>query len=448
MSIRIPPAPRAVSLAHAIAPHWNWRGEALRREPPDALAETGVDWPKHGFTHVDAPCHILHRGRTLDDCGLDQLCGEAAVVDVSDRVPAKPVTREILEARGGGVRAGDILVLRADLHRRFPHHSDDYWRNSPWLDAGGSRWVVERGCKALAVDFPQDWCARELNHRAVPNEEFTEHRIVLGGGLMHLEHLAGLEAIAADRIFLLGLPLRLPGADGGPAGPVALAAWPSRAPRISDLTLPLAPTADGRVAGGLAKSFEAGDPVQETGIRVAGHSHTHVLTPRYLDPAAAGIDALRGAPLVGPADLVDLDGPPDDAPIDADRLARALPAAAGGAILALRSGFAERAAYGGADWLRRSPWLTRAAAAAISERGYRAVAADFEVDEGRKRLGSAPARESDLSAEAVLLRGGASMVKNVAGLSALRGGPAWIAVLALPLPGAESAPARVLGLQW
>ena len=63
-----------VSLTHPIARHWNWLGDTLRREPEEGfLAETGVDWPKHGFTHVDAPCHMVRGSLTLDECGLDQL---------------------------------------------------------------------------------------------------------------------------------------------------------------------------------------------------------------------------------------------------------------------------------------------------------------------------------------------------------------------------------------
>ena len=438
-----------VSLTHPIARHWNWLGDTLRREPEAGfLAETGVDWPKHGFTHVDAPCHMVRGSLTLDECGLDQLCGEAAVIDVSDRVPAKPVTAEVLESRGSHVRKGDLVVLRSNLHRRFPSTTPDYWQQSTWLDASGSKWIVERGAKALVIDFPQDYNARDMNDRLVTNDEFVEHQIVLGAKLMHLEHVVNLWKIDQERMFLIGWPLRLPKADGGPAGPVALTRWPSPDPRIVDLSLPVRAGWRGRVSVGLAKTFEAGDPVQETGVRFEGHSHTHVLTPRYVDPAGPALEDFLGSPLVGPADIVDLSDIPADTPIEPGALERRLPDERGGDILILRTGFAEAVAYDDPAWPERSPWLADAAAERIVGRGYRVMAADFEVDAGRKRLRGGPARLTDLDAEATLLGGGMGLVKNVTNLSSLRADNLWLAAMPLNLPDAEAAPARVLGLEW
>ena len=441
--------PTVVSLANPIVGHWNWSGDTLHREPePGFLAETGVDWPKHGFTHVDAPCHMVRGSLTLDECSLDQLCGEAAVVDVADRVPGKPVTADVLETRGEHVRDGDIVILRSNLHRRFPNTTDDYWQQSTWLDPSASKWIVERGCKALVIDFPQDYIAREMNDRPVTNDEFLEHQIVLGAKLMHLEHVVNLWEIDQERVFLIGWPLRLPKADGGPASPVALTRWPSANPRIVDLSLPVRADWRGRVSVGLAKAFEAGDPVQETRVRFEGHSHTHVLTPKYLDPAGPALADFLGAPLVGPADIVDLSRTPADTAVDASTLERGLPHERGGGILVLRTGFSDRVAYDDPAWPERSPWLAAGAAELIVNRGYRVVAADFEIDAGRKRLRAGPARITDLDAEATLLGGGLGLVKNVANLSALGGANPWLAAMPLNLPDAEAAPARVLGLEW
>ena len=442
-------ASSVVSLANPIVEHWNWLGDTLRRTPePGFLAETGVDWPKHGFTHVDAPCHMVRGSLTLDECSLDQLCGEAAVVDVSDCIPGRPVTADVLESGGGHVRRGDILILRSNLHQKFPNTTDDYWRQSTWLDAGASKWIVERGCKALVIDFPQDYIAREMNDRQVTNDEFLEHLIVLGAKLMHLEHVVNLWEIDQERVFLIGWPLRLPKADGGPAGPVALIRWPSASPRIVDLSLPVRADWRGRVTVGLARTFEAGDPVQETGVRFEGHSHTHVLTPRYLDPAGPALADFLGAPLIGPADVVDLSHAHDDMAVEAGVLERGLPDGPGGDILILRTGYSERVAYDDPAWPERSPWLANAAAKLIVDRGYRVVAADFEIDAGRKHLRGGPARITALDAESTLLGGGLGLVKNLTNLSSLQADNPWLAATPLNLPDAEAAPARVLGLEW
>ena len=434
--------PIVISLANPVAAHWNWRGGCLRTAPGDGrLAESVLEWPGHGFTHVDAPCHMIRNGPTLDDCRLGQLCGEAALIDVSDCLPAKPVGGDLLEARGAHVQSGDILILRSGLHRRYPNTTPEYWDRSPWLDDSGSNWVVERRCTCLAVDFPQDRIARELGKRTVTNAEFTEHQIVLGAGLMHLEHVIDLERIPGKRTFLIGLPLRLPEADGGPAGPVALADWPSASPRIVDLTRPLA--RNGRVRIWLEKSFEAGDPVQETGIRIEGHTGTHVLAPQYVDSDADGIEAFLGASLVGPADIADLSGLADGLPIGRDTLAARLPEEPGGRILLLRAGQPN----GGSE-PSQLPWLASDTAAWLADRGYRAIGSDFEPDRGRQLHAGAFPRKADLDAEALLLHRGIALIKNLTGLGDVGAERPWIAALPLRLPGAEASPARVVALEW
>jgi kynurenine formamidase len=437
------------TLATPIQSHWNWLGDTHRIDGGEGrLDETGVDWPKHGFTHVDAPCHMVRGSLTLDECTLDQLCGEAALVDVSDCIPSQPVTAELLEVHGDHVRDGDIIILRSSLHRRFPHSSDDYWQNSPYLDATGSQWIVDRGCKALVIDFPQDYNAREMNDRLVTNDQFTEHQIVLGGKLMHLEHVINLWEIEQDRCFLIGWPLRLPRADGGPASPVVLHEWPTSSPRIVDLSLPISADWRGRVTVGLAKSFEKGDPVQETSVRFDGHSHTHVLTPKYITPDAPGLAAFQGARLTDYADVADLGALDDNACIPRVQIEGALPAERRSDIVILRTGFMERVPYERTDWPSRSPYLTEDAARAIVDKGYSVVAADFELDEGRKALGAGVAGRADLRAEAVLLGANVALVKNLANLGALKQERPFLVAMPLNLPDAEAAPARVLGLEW
>ncbi len=437
-----------VTLSNQISSHWSWSGGTLRLDPGNGdLAETGVDWPKHAFTHVDAPCHMIHGGRTLDDCALNQLCGEAALVDVSDLVPSGAVDAGVLEERGVHVKPGDLLILRSNLNEVHPNTTGDYWQKSPYVDAEGSQWIVDRGCRALVIDFPQDYVAREMGDRHVTNPEFTEHQIVLGANLMHLEHVVNLSAIKQDRVFLVGWPLRLPRADGGPASPVALTEWPGPDPRIVDLSMPITDNWTGKVSIGLALAFEKGDAVQESRVRIEGHSHTHVLTPKYIG-AGAGVDAFMGASLARHADIADLGDVTNEENISADRVSAAISDPNAENMLLLRTRFGDRVPYDNPNWCALSPSLSEDAARWIASAGYEVVGADFEIDEGRKTTRAGPVSRNDLKAEANLLQHGVCLLKNICSLGDLKVEHPFVVATPLNLPGAEAAPARVLAIEW
>ncbi|OFW24334.1 MAG: hypothetical protein A3H27_10825 [Acidobacteria bacterium RIFCSPLOWO2_02_FULL_59_13] len=443
---------RIYDLANSLHKHWNWAGDTYwPLKTGNELPETMLFYPKHGFTHVDAPCHMVVDSLTTDDCALSQLCGEAVLVDVSDCVPARPVTAALLDQRGKGVRKGDIIVLRSNLLQHSPNTSQDYWTHSPYLDASGARWIVERGCVALVIDFPQDYAAREMGDRLVPNEEWTEHLIVLGGRLMHLEHVRNLHAITEQRVFLFGWPVKIPRSDGGPARPVALSQWPPGKPQVFDLSLSLDSGWRNVVRVMRSKSFGAGDPVQETGFAWLGHSHTHVVTPAYVDQAAPGIASLEDAGLAnvcGGAVRVDLRDVEDGSLIDEALLSARAEQANSSEILVLHTGFSDRVRYAGLDWLRKAPRLDLRAAEWIVRRGFRAVGFDFELDAAARASNAGLLLEADIPVESCLLRGGAFLIKNLVGLGAIPTPRFFLAAPPLRLQRAESAPARVMAVHW
>src|SRR5271157_142460 len=53
----------------------------------------------HFATHMDAPWHMIETGKRLDAIRIQELVGEAVVVDLSgDYGPSKPKSREISRA--------------------------------------------------------------------------------------------------------------------------------------------------------------------------------------------------------------------------------------------------------------------------------------------------------------------------------------------------------------
>ncbi len=258
----------AITHSNLIKKHWNWHSNIRF----NSLSDFIIEIPKHGFTHCDAPAHMIKNGKTLTECKLDKLCGWASLIDVSECLGDKPINDKLLENKAKNIKEGDIIVLRSNLNDNYPNSSEEYWKYSPYLDDSGSKWLVKKKPKAIVFDFPQDRAAKDLQFRIVKNHEFTEHQIILGADIMHVEHAIKLNLIKNQRFYLFSLPLNLPNSDGGNCTPISINGLKEKNYQIVDHSSIM--NNNGTFKSYLTLSFDKGDQVQETGFYFKGLTHT------------------------------------------------------------------------------------------------------------------------------------------------------------------------------
>ena len=181
----------------------------------------------HGFTHMDAPRHMVPGGPTLDDLDLARVVGPAAVIDLSDIQPNEEITAERLSAVAGHLREGEIALFRTCWDRQRDWKTEGFWREAPYMSRGACEWLLDRGPTACAFDFPQDYTIRLLLDGEVrPIPEHVTHDVLLRNNVTLIEYLVGTHAIEGPRTFLAALPVRMAGADGAPARVVAIEGMP------------------------------------------------------------------------------------------------------------------------------------------------------------------------------------------------------------------------------
>ncbi len=165
----------------------------------------------HMGTHVDAPLHMLPSGASIDAVPLSRFMGPAGMADLRDIPPRHEIGAEELQQRLGG-RPPKRLILRYGWDQRLGDQS--YFTDHPYLSEDAARWLVEEKVVLLGMDCPQP--------DAPHNTNTPVHKILLGGGVALLEYLCNLDEIRADRFELVGLPLKIRGADGSPVRCVAV----------------------------------------------------------------------------------------------------------------------------------------------------------------------------------------------------------------------------------
>ncbi|AJQ91834.1 cyclase family protein [Propionibacterium freudenreichii] len=223
--------PRAVDLSMLIEPHWRFGpefGEKELEKPHFTFHSTLLRMAAHAFSHCDAPFHVSPDMETIDEMGLDRFFGPARMVDVSGHGDRAALgEKELREGGAAALQPGEIALIRSDHELRHPTTTPQYWVDSPWITAGGARFLLDCGIKAVGFDFPQDRGIREdYDPDFVPStdpvEDWACHSVLLTQGVVQIEYLCNLRNVHAENFDLFALPLKIKHSDGGPARVVAI----------------------------------------------------------------------------------------------------------------------------------------------------------------------------------------------------------------------------------
>lgn len=212
--------PKLLDVSTPLFNHWRWyidvdEGPSIAKGAD--RDETHFTIRGHGFTHCDAPRHMRRDGMTIQampNWGLDIFSGEAKIVDLSDLPLPTRLTAEIVSARAKGLRKGDIVVLRSDLTNRMGYESRRWHLVAPNLEVPAAEWLLDQGVKAIALDFPQDFVAREMPTRHVFVHEFHTHLAVFKRNIPFIEDFRDIGEAGSGRTYLMSIPLKTTCIDG------------------------------------------------------------------------------------------------------------------------------------------------------------------------------------------------------------------------------------------
>ncbi|MBI2555518.1 MAG: cyclase family protein [Candidatus Rokubacteria bacterium] len=199
-------SPPSTNLKVEVTPH---------RRGPGFWQVSSVRQSLHTGAHIDSPLHVFKDGITTAEISLEQVTGEALVVDLSFVEANHRITIEDLK-RGGGdrVRKGDIVLLRTDWTDKMYGKWPDYFTQSPFFPPESAEWLVAKGPKSIGFDFFEEYCARLPDFSS---EDFPMHRVILGAGIVIMEGLTNLGALPARRVPFYAPFYKIAGTEGAPA---------------------------------------------------------------------------------------------------------------------------------------------------------------------------------------------------------------------------------------
>jgi len=182
----------------------------LHSQVSETTPQVGIlDICLHIGTHIDAPCHVIEGGVTIDKLPLYRFTGQGVVLGVQPHEDGS-ISRELLEVHEQSIRPGDIVVLATGWAR---HWKTESYNNHPYFTEEAAHWLAEKLISIVGIDFLTPEIP--LSMRKQPFK-FPIHRILLGNDILIVENLADATELIGKRGEFSFLPLPIKGADASP----------------------------------------------------------------------------------------------------------------------------------------------------------------------------------------------------------------------------------------
>ena len=187
---------------------------------------------EHGGTHLDAPVHFAKGKWAADEIPLENLIGEAVVIDVSEKalkdadylISAADI--EVWEKTNGTIPDNSILLFKTGYGAFYPV-------------AKKYLGTDERGAEAVAkLHFPSihpdaaDWLVKNRKIKAVgidvasvdygQSKDFKTHQVLYAQNISGFENVANMDKLPVKGAYVFALPMKI---KNGSGGPLRIIAW-------------------------------------------------------------------------------------------------------------------------------------------------------------------------------------------------------------------------------
>lgn len=169
-----------------------------------------VTFSSHTGTHIEFPYHHWKDGLSAADYPIENLIGEAIVLDFSNKSNGEAITIEEVELHADHIKKGDIIFIRTDMDKLF---RTDRWAEQPYLTVEAMDWLISHEPKVIGTD---------ASGFEVPGTDYQpNHMKMFQNNIAMIESATNLSAIGDERVLTFILPLPIEGIDACPVRIVA-----------------------------------------------------------------------------------------------------------------------------------------------------------------------------------------------------------------------------------
>ncbi|KAH7874231.1 putative cyclase [Lentinula edodes] len=179
----------------------------------DTFSIHTISMGTHTGTHVDAPCHFIQGGKSIDQIPIDVLHGPALLIDLTHKRAHESISwAEDLSPYAEQMQPGVILLLHTGWSRYWAKEGQEYFKH-PYVEPSVAGKLLEYGIMVIGLDAPNPDVTGSGGH--------PFHEVFLGGGGYIVENLTNLDKLRSMELMVNLLPINIVGSDGAPVRGVA-----------------------------------------------------------------------------------------------------------------------------------------------------------------------------------------------------------------------------------
>ncbi|WP_291650602.1 cyclase family protein [Clostridium sp.] len=163
----------------------------------------------HTGTHIDAPSHMINKGKTIEEFNISEFIGIAFIIDISNIEEVKVSDLIQYEEK---LRNCDFLILKTGWEKYWGTKS--YLNNFPSLTEEAAKWICDFSLRGIGID--------SISIDKFDSIDFEIHNVVLSRGKLIIENLTNLDNINSDEFTLVATPLKIEDGDASPVRAIAL----------------------------------------------------------------------------------------------------------------------------------------------------------------------------------------------------------------------------------
>jgi arylformamidase len=185
--------------------------KGMERKKGDWYIVQDATMCSHIGTHIESPYHHVKGGKDISEISLNQVIGEAIVLDFTHKKAREPITLDEVKKYARSIKTGDIVLFHFGWSK---YYNTEMHQRGPYLLPEVGEWLVERKVACVGSD------SFDLDTPAETGEPI--HRFLLGNNIPMIEELCNMENLTRNRVFFMALPLRIKQMDSSPIRAIAI----------------------------------------------------------------------------------------------------------------------------------------------------------------------------------------------------------------------------------